>query len=307
MSAPSTFIVIPVRNRLATTLRCLENLDATGVLKWAQPVVVDDASTDGTDQAVAERFPQATILKGDGNLWWTGGIEKGMRHAMAEGAEFITWLNDDCLPEPGTLEGLVEVAQERHAIAVAQSRTPTGYVYGGYRQEGLGIASVACGRDEMIRCEASSGNCVLIPRWAVDQIGYPDARNLPHHRGDIDYGLRARDAGIAQWVVGRRLCLNDDNWNKHMKSWLLSEVPMRQLWREVLSMRSTFHPRTAWVFSIRHFGWTKGLVAFGLPYLRLCLICACRLLAPTRLLRRVYGKHSAGWQAELRSKQSPPA
>jgi hypothetical protein len=45
--------------------------------------LVDDGSTDGTADAVREVWPEATIIQGDGNLFWCG----GMRVAWAAAAK----------------------------------------------------------------------------------------------------------------------------------------------------------------------------------------------------------------------------
>ena len=56
------------------TVACLESLGAQrvdGVVLEA--FVLDDASSDGTGAAVAERFPEVTLLRGTGSLYWNGG------------------------------------------------------------------------------------------------------------------------------------------------------------------------------------------------------------------------------------------
>ena len=64
----SLYIVIPVHNRQAITVRCLENLDRQGVFSWAHVVVVDDGSTDGTAERVNRDYPQVFVLRGNGEL-----------------------------------------------------------------------------------------------------------------------------------------------------------------------------------------------------------------------------------------------
>ncbi|MDA0268302.1 MAG: glycosyltransferase, partial [Cyanobacteria bacterium] len=102
------FVIIPVHNRQVTTLTCLEHLQQQRIFDWCQIVVVDDGSTDGTIAAIHDQYEQVVVLTGDGNLWWTGAIEVGMRFSYQQGADYLIWLNDDTLPLPGTLERLVD-------------------------------------------------------------------------------------------------------------------------------------------------------------------------------------------------------
>lgn len=299
-AAEETWIVIPAHNRREVTRRCLENLRDTGVLAAASLLVVDDGSTDGTTEAIRATVPGAVILRGNGDLWWTGGIALGMRHAVEERhAGIIVWLNDDCRPEAGTIEGLAATVGRRGGMAAAPATTPSGFTYGGVRRAGRWrLAPVVCRPGETLACDATTGNCVAIARAVVEAIGYPDARGLRHVLGDADYGLRATAAGFPCVLDGKHFCHNEDNLKNHMLSWLLSGVPLGRLWSDVLSVRSALHPRTAWTFHTRHFGPLRGFVLFAWPYVRLTAISAARLLLPRRLIERLYARRSAAWQTQ---------
>ena len=68
------------------TLACLRSLGAQQVPGVALDVfVLDDASSDGTSEAVAEQFPEVTVLHGDGELYWNGGMRRAFAAAIAVG------------------------------------------------------------------------------------------------------------------------------------------------------------------------------------------------------------------------------
>ncbi|MFK5894215.1 MAG: glycosyltransferase, partial [Pseudomonadota bacterium] len=89
-------IVIPVFNRVETTLNCLRQLqeiDKNGA--EFNFIIVDDGSTDGTADAVKTHFPDSIVLMGDGNLWWTGAINMGAEYALKSDFDYVLCLNDD--------------------------------------------------------------------------------------------------------------------------------------------------------------------------------------------------------------------
>ena len=164
MKKNSVFIIIPVHNRKATTLTCLERLQQNGELARYSVVVVDDGSEDGTADAIATDYPEVTVLQGDGNLWWTGAITKGMEYAYEQGANFFIWLNDDTLPEPATIATLVEACQQQPQTLVAaqclSNTEPHIPSYGGQQRHFLALKPSHAAPYETLQCDALDGNLV---------------------------------------------------------------------------------------------------------------------------------------------------
>ena len=300
-----TSISIPVHNRRETTLHCLRQLAATGVLTWAEAVVVDDGSSDGTSQAVRSAFPQVTVLPGDGTLWWGGATRLGMEHAMGTGADFLVWLNDDCQPDPGTLRLLVEHAARTGGIAAGWAATPSGGRYGGFRHSWRGLSPVTVpGPGEIVACDAAAGNCVVFSRSVVEAIGLPDAAHLPHALLDADYTLMATRRGFPLDLLGSAVCRNDDNLQPASESWLLGEQSPMAQWKLFLRPHSTYGYRASFRMHWKHWGlW--GLWLHGRGYLKLALICAVRAVIPLRWLRALFGHRSAAYRRQQFHEQPP--
>jgi GT2 family glycosyltransferase len=287
-------IVIPVYNRLKVTLNCLERLADSSVFDWADVIVVDDGSSDGTADAVERRFPQVILLKGNGNLWWAGGINMGMRHAYQKGAKYLIWLNDDCVPVDDALRTLYDYSREHNAIAVGQAFCPSGHYYGGHKKTWTGLKLLSCSETQSILCDAFGGNAVCIPRDVVDAIDYLDAKRMPMAPADADYGLRAKKRGLKAFVVGAARFENDDNLSDEHQSWLLGDVPPSNIWRSFFGKKSSRAFGPMFTFYTRHWRlW--GVVLFAKPYMKFFGVVFIRLIVPLSVLRKVYGARSQAW------------
>jgi GT2 family glycosyltransferase len=197
-------IVIPVHNRLQYTRSCLRSLHQQTIRDF-QIVVVDDGSTDGTDEMIVSEFPDVVLLRGDGNLWWTRAINIGVAYALSHGADYILTLNDDIILQPDFIESMVSRAAENPNALLGGveidsiTKTP---LYGGkiidwklakYRsvldtlkpenQHGLHAVNHLPGRE------------LLIPAETFREIGFFDAKNFPQTVADFDFTYRAYKAG----------------------------------------------------------------------------------------------------------------
>lgn len=82
-------------------------------------LVHDNASTDGTPEAIRRALPQVDVVVGDRNA----GFAAGMNQLLARSdAEWFFALNSDAWPEPGCVGTLVSTAQRHPGAAVVAPR-----------------------------------------------------------------------------------------------------------------------------------------------------------------------------------------
>lgn len=93
---------------------CTDTLELLAGLRRvdATVLVVDNGSTDGTLDEVAEIYPEVRTLQTGANLGFAGGNNRGIEHAIESGAQIVIVLNNDTLVEPGFLEPLVAAIEQ---------------------------------------------------------------------------------------------------------------------------------------------------------------------------------------------------
>jgi GT2 family glycosyltransferase len=204
--------VMTVHNRRDKTLSCLAAIEeqATSDLR-IETFVVDDGSTDGTADAIAERHPTVTVLRGSGDLYWNRGMGMALEAAYAHDFDYYLWLNDDTMLDGGAVETLVATAQDLrrrgHSLAIVNgsTRDPDSgeLTYGGiYRPSRVKRTRFVMRQpsDAPQEVETSHGNILLVPHVVAARVGNIDPA-YDHAAGDEDYGLRVRQAGGSVWIA----------------------------------------------------------------------------------------------------------
>lgn len=92
-------------NRLELLTRCLDHLERQS-RRADSILVVDNASTDGTDEMLASRGG-VDVMRLPSNLGGAGGFERGLQAAHARGFDWLWLLDDDTFAEERCLEALL--------------------------------------------------------------------------------------------------------------------------------------------------------------------------------------------------------
>jgi GT2 family glycosyltransferase len=118
---PNVRIVIPTYNAKPMTLACLESVvDADWPEQHLEIVLVDNASTDGTAEAVARRFPRVCVIRSDRNRGFAGGVNLGLVDLGA--TDYVGLLNNDVRVEREWLGALVELLETDSSLGAVTSK-----------------------------------------------------------------------------------------------------------------------------------------------------------------------------------------
>ena len=211
-SAPLVgIVVVNWRNRPATE-RCFEALRQLTYPRWTL-VLVDNGCADFSAGEIAARAPGAAYLGSETNLGFAGGSNLGMRAALARGAEWVWFINNDAAPEPDALTMLLDAAQQPpHPVVlgakIVQQARPE-------RLDSVALdLDLASGRvrllghDEIDRGQyddvreplAVTGCALLLRRDACEWLNGFEESFFAYFE-DADLCLRARRAGLAVRAV----------------------------------------------------------------------------------------------------------
>ncbi|HET6877163.1 MAG TPA: glycosyltransferase [Jatrophihabitans sp.] len=109
-AAPRVVAVIVTYNRRELLLEALAALQAQSRPPDAV-VVVDNASDDGTADAVREQYGEVRLVRLPTNTGGAGGFAAGLAIALDDGADLVWLMDDDTIPHPPALGELLRARE----------------------------------------------------------------------------------------------------------------------------------------------------------------------------------------------------
>lgn len=193
------YVVTAVHNRYSITEKFISQIKMQSYQNL-RLIIVDDGSTDGTDDMIAKEAPSAIVLHGNGNLWWGGALDKAYRWIKENSSEndsvFIA--NDDSTFDSQYIETGMMLLEKEPTILL----TGCGYsVNSGKQIDGVrhwdfkkgGCADTIIPNDE--------GNCastrsLFMRASTMMKVGGFHPILLPHYASDFEWTIRAAKKGF---------------------------------------------------------------------------------------------------------------
>ncbi|MDQ6674352.1 MAG: glycosyltransferase family 2 protein [Chloroflexota bacterium] len=254
-AAPRVSVLIVSYNTRELLLESIASIvDEPGV----ETIVVENASGDGSPQAVTTRFPTVRLICSGTNVGFAAGVNQA---AAAARAQVLLVLNPDARLCPGALDLLLDVlAREPQAALVGPTlRYPGGtwqasaFHFPGLVQVLLDLFPVARlmdsalngrvhvdpDRDQPVPIDYPLGACMLIRREAWDDVGPLDEGYFMYLE-EIDWCRRARLRGWTIWHLPAAVAIHHGGASTRQ----YRDAMFAQLWRSRLRYYQRLHGPT---------------------------------------------------------------
>lgn len=203
---PVVTAVILNTNKREDTLACLASL-VRQTYPALRILVLDNASTDGSPEAVRRLYPQAELLALTDNRGYAGNNNVGIARAMADGSDWILVLNEDTEMAPDCIAHLVAEGERDPRIGIVGPMVyhhdePGVIQSAGGLLGGSAWDSVHAGQNEDDRGQFAvardvqwiSGCAIMVRRAVVAQVGAIDERFF-YYWEETEWCIRAAAAG----------------------------------------------------------------------------------------------------------------
>ena len=261
-------ILIPIHNRLAVTKQGLsyikEALDlyylGRNTLCDFQVVVIDDGSTDGSSEWIKENHPEIHILKGDGNLWWSGAVNMGAKYSINElHAGYLLLWNDDVIPGENYFAHLEKWMTDNRmdntivgSKIVVHNNSHTIWSVGGFFNPFSGKAGMynqeVAANGNFLKCDWQPGMGTLIPTSIITKFNlWWDEKKFPQYHGDSDFVLRCKRKGV-KVVTDLNLIL----YNRTELTGITKKKSIKDLYNGLTSVRSNYNFHKYFLFYTQH-------------------------------------------------------
>lgn len=218
-AAPLISVCILNLNAAGYLRGCLDSLPAALNGLSCEVIVVDNGSSDGSQQLLQSEYPHVRLILNQANLGYTAPMNQALR--TARGC-YLVQLNPDTILHAGVFQALY-AWMEAHAdagICIPKMLNRDGSLQSQCRRSAARPWDVISyfsglwkvfprsrffgryllsyrGDDETFEVEAVSGSCMFIRRAVTEQIGFLDEIYFAYQE-DTDFCVRARQAG---WKV----------------------------------------------------------------------------------------------------------
>lgn len=203
MESKLVSIIIPTYNRKGQTLECVGSLMKIDYPRF-EVLLIDNASDDGTAEAVKDAFPSVRVVRLEQNTGAVSGRNEGIRHAKGE---YLCFVDSDNVVDGRFLSELVRVAESDRRVGFVGPKMyfrsdPRRLWYAGVsidhrtsRTRYRGFNEIDAGQYDREEEVHHIPNVWLVKKEVVAKIGGMNQEYVMTY-GEAEWAMRARRAGF---------------------------------------------------------------------------------------------------------------
>ncbi|MGI6273890.1 MAG: glycosyltransferase family 2 protein [Anaerohalosphaeraceae bacterium] len=208
-------IIIVSWNVKRDLLRCLSALCKNPCSQHSEQIVIDNNSSDGTVDAVRERFPEVTVIANAENVGFAAANNQGMDRAQGQ---YVLLLNPDTVVHPLALDRLIAFLDANPDVGACgpkilnEDGSPQGSVRRFPTFRGVLYAHTVCRMlglfrrwhrrwmmrdftfDRQADVDQIMGAAMMVRRTVIDEVGGLDADFFMYFE-EVDWCYRIKQAG----------------------------------------------------------------------------------------------------------------
>lgn len=238
------FILLPVYNRRKITENFVRSLQKQTFQNF-HLVLIDDGSTDGTYESILEMVTseRLTILKGKGNWWWAGSLQKAyiwFQSRSINEEDFILIINDDTSFDADFLNigvNLLESNENTLILAECFDEKTQKLIDKGCFVDWRSLNIRQPNDDEEINCFSTRGLFFRVKDFFRIGGFYP--KLLPHYLSDYEFTIRAKRRGYKLLTNERLKLYSDENSTGHRSQ---KEKNLFVFLKTIFLKRNTYNP-----------------------------------------------------------------
>ena len=214
-------IVIVTHNSISPVEKCLKSIETHPPESPFEVLIIDNASTDGTPDMIAGRFPSVRLIRNGDNVGYSRGVNQGIRSSQGR---HLLILNPDIVVGEKSIDRLFEFLERTPDAGIAASKLvyPDGRLQPSCRRFynftvlllrrtflGKLFPNARLLREHLMmdydhesarRVDWVIGACMLVRREALERVGSMDERFFLYFE-DIDWCHRMGKHGWAVYYV----------------------------------------------------------------------------------------------------------
>lgn len=204
---PDLSIIIVNTNNRKLLEECLYSIYAGTHRATFEIIVVDNNSTDGSQQMVKTSFPEVILIENKENLGFVKASNQGLEIYRGR---YALLLNDDTVVKDRAFDCMVEFMDKSVKTGACGpkllNRDRTIQQQGGLLGQRFWLS------ESSKEVKFVTGACLMVRREAIDKIGILD-ENLFFYNDDLDWCLRIRKAGWKIYFLPQAEVVHYGGWS----------------------------------------------------------------------------------------------